>query len=365
MKKVKISKLIYVLIVVLSLAMISTACSNPIVSNQKSTVNDSKQSNSNNSTDNSSNSSGGITDPVDNKSVPSLRGKKIGVAVEGISNNWERQSYQGQIDRIKQLGGTPIEVNGERNAQKHVSDIENLITQKPDAIIKQLGDTKVYAPVLKKVRASKIPLFTVDHPSEDSITNSSSDNYLIGEALARKMFEDMGGQGKVAVFNGFYGERTLTIRYDEMKYVAKDYPKVEFIQPELQDIINGTIEDSKKKVQDLLIKYPKKGDLKAIWAGWDIPAIGASQALEAAGRTDVKVYAVDGDPDAIKVLAEKNSPFVADMAQQPYKIGQAAVDAAARYLNGQKVTKSIYVEPYLVTKDNVQEAQKILFNNKK
>ncbi|UZQ50449.1 sugar ABC transporter substrate-binding protein [Clostridium kluyveri] len=349
----------YASMIVLSIVFFS-GCSNTTTSN-KNSGDTSKQ----NTSSNKNSSSSAVTSPIDNKSVPSLKGKKIGVAIEGISNNWERQAYQGQLDRIKELGGTAISVNGERNAQKHIGDIKNLITQKPDAIIKQLGDTKVYAPILKEVRAANIPLFTVDHPSEYSITNSSSDNYRIGEELARKMFEDIGGKGKIAVFNGFYGERTLAIRYDEMKYVAKDYPQIEFIQPELQDIINGTIEDSKKKVQDLLIKYPKKGDLKAIWAGWDIPAIGASQALVAAGRTDIKVYAVDGDPDAIKVLADKDSPFAADMAQQPYKIGQAVIDSMARYLNGEEVPRSVYMEPYLVTKDNVEEAEKILFNDKK
>lgn len=188
-----------------------------------------------------------------------------------------------------------------------------------------------------------------------------SDNYYIGEALARKMFEDIGGEGKIAVFNGFSGVRVCAIRYDMMKYVAKDYPKIEFIEPELQDVIPGTIEDARKKVQDLLIKYPKKGELKAIWAAWDIPSIGAAQAVDAAGRSDIKVYGVDGDPAAIDMVADPNSSFAADMAQLPYKIGQSAVDTVARYLAGQKVPKSVYVDPLLVTKDNAEEAKKILF----
>lgn len=303
----------------------------------------------------------GFLGVVDKQPVPSLKGKRIGVAVIGTDHNWDRQAYQGQIDRIKELGGTPIAVDGERNDQKHISDIENLITQKPDAIIKQLGDTKVSAPVLKKVHDANIPLFTVDHPSEYSITNHMSDNYLIGEALARRMFEDIGGEGKIAVFNGFYGVRVVAIRYDMMKYVAKDYPKIEFIEPELQDVIPGTIEDARKKVQDLLVKYPKKGQLSAIWAGWDIPSIGAAQAVDAAGRKDIKVYGVDGDPAAIDMIADPGSSFAADMAQQPYLIGQAAVDTVARYLAGQQVPKSVYVDPILVTKENAEEAKQILF----
>lgn len=303
----------------------------------------------------------GIKGVNDGLPVPSLAGKKVGVAAVGTDHNWDRQAYQGQIDRIKELGGTPIAVDGERNDQKAIADIENLITQKPDAIIKQLGDTKVFAPILKKVKDANIPLFTVDFPSEYSITNHLSDNYLIGEVLARTIFENMGGEGKIAVFNGFYGVRVVGIRYDMLKYVAKDYPKIEFIEPELQDVIPGTIEDARKKIQDLLVKYPAKSGLKAIWAGWDIPSIGASQAIDAAGREDIKVYGVDGDPAAIDLIADQKTSFAADMAQTPYKIGQAAADSVARYLAGQQVPKAVYVEPLLVTKQNAEEAKKILF----
>ncbi|MED1442953.1 MULTISPECIES: sugar ABC transporter substrate-binding protein [Aeribacillus] len=357
----KINRVCFTLLLILSIFIIS-ACSKDTANNTElkeanTIVNDnsSEESNSKNNKDS------GVKGVVDGKPVPSLEGKKIGVAVIGTYHNWDRQAFQGQIDRIKELGGIPIAVDGERNDQKHIADIENLISQKPDAIIKQLGDTKVFAPVLKKVHDAKIPLFTVDHPSEYSITNHMSDNYYIGEALARKMFEDIGGEGKIAVFNGFSGVRVCAIRYDMMKYVAKDYPKIEFIEPELQDVIPGTIEDARKKVQDLLIKYPKKGELKAIWAAWDIPSIGAAQAVDAAGRSDIKVYGVDGDPAAIDMVADPNSSFAADMAQLPYKIGQSAVDTVARYLAGQKVPKSVYVDPLLVTKDNAEEAKKILF----
>ncbi len=333
--------------------LLLAACSSNTATTEKETANETKTSDSASKTD---------VVGVDGNPVPSLEGKTIGVAVAGTDHNFDRQAYQGQIDRIKELGGTPVAVDGERDDQKHIADIENLISQKPDAIIKQLGDTTVTAPVLKKVSEAKIPLFTVDHPSEYSITNHMSDNYYIGTTLARQMFEEMGGEGKVAVFNGYYGTRVVAIRYDMLKYVAKDYPKIEFIEPELQEIMPGTVEDARKKIQDLLVKYPAGSDLKAIWAAWDSPSIGAAIALDSAGRTDVKVYGVDGDPAAIDMIADPKSSFSADMAQVPYDIGKSAVDTAARYLAGEEVPNSIYVDPLLVTKDNAEEAKKILFN---
>ncbi|GCL74278.1 sugar ABC transporter substrate-binding protein [Paenibacillus naphthalenovorans] len=302
----------------------------------------------------------GLKGVVDGLPVPSLEGKTIGISVIGTQDNNDRQAFQGQIDRVKELGGTPIAVDGERNDQKTIADIENLITQKPDAIIKHLGDTKVFTNVLKKVKDAKIPLFTIDHPSEYSNTNHMSDNYYMGEALARQLFEDIGGEGKVAVFNGFYGVQACRIRYDLLKYVAQDYPKVQFIEPELQDVIPGTIEDARKKIQDLLLKYPQKGDLRAVWACWDIPGIGAAQAIDAAGRKDIKVYGADGEPAALDLVADPSSSFTAIAAQEPYKVGQAAVDTAARFLAGQAVPKTVYLDAFIVTKENVAEARKKL-----
>jgi len=296
----------------------------------------------------------GVTDGLP---VPSLEGYTIGVAVLGTDHDFDLKAYQGQIDRIEELGGTYIAVDGQRDDQKHISDIENLIIQEPSAIIKQLGDATVYEPVMKKISEAGIPLFTVDLVSQYSICNSTSDNYAIGATLARNMFEDLGGEGKIAVFNGFYGVRVCAIRYDMMKYVAQDYPGIQFIDPELQDVVTGAAEDARKKTLDLLTKEP---DVAAIWTAWDTPCIGIAQALVEAGRTDVKIYSVDGDPTVLELVKDTDSGMYGDMAQNPYKIGQAAVDEVARYLAGQEVPSTVYTDPVYVNKLNYEEAIKEL-----
>ena len=301
-----------------------------------------------------------IVGVVDGLPVPSLEGKTIAIAAIGTDHGFDLEAYTGLMSRIEELGGTAIGVSADRDDQKGISDIENLIAQKPDAIVKMLGDATVYDAALAKVVEAGIPLFSVDFPSAHSISNATSDNYSIGAGLARKIFEDMGGEGKIAVFNGFYGIRVCGIRYDMLKYVAQDYPNIEFIEPELQDVIPGTVEDARKKIQDLLTLYPEGSGLKAIWAAWDIPSTGAAQAIDAAGRTDVKVYGVDGDETAVKMVADPVSSFAADMAQLPRKIGQASIDTVARYLAGEDVPSTVYVDPYLVTKANAEEAMKIL-----
>jgi len=304
----------------------------------------------------------GLTGVLDGVPVPSLAGFTIGISAVGTTNNFDRSCYQSMIDRVEELGGTVISTDGERDDQKLVANLENLMTQTPDAIVQMLGDTAVCDPVFAQISEAGIPLFTVDHPSVYSICNSSSDNYAIATTLARTIFEDIGGEGMVAVFNGFYGVRTSAIRYDLLKYVAQDYPNVTFLEPDLIDVTPGTAEDAYKQMQDLLTIYPEGSELKAITAAWDIPGIGCCQALADAGRNDIKVYGIDGDPTALELLADPDSAFQAIMVQNPVKIGQAIIDEMARYLAGQEIPSAVYVQPVLATKDNVQSVIEELYN---
>ena len=46
--------------------------------------------------------------------IPSLKGKRIGITVAGTEHYWDLKAYQGQIDEVKRLGGTPIALDGGR-----------------------------------------------------------------------------------------------------------------------------------------------------------------------------------------------------------------------------------------------------------
>lgn len=292
--------------------------------------------------------------------VPSLKGKRIGITVAGTDHYWDLKAYQGQIDEVKRLGGVPIALDGGRKDAQQISQIQTLIAQKPDAIIEQLGTVSVLEPWLKKVRAAGIPLFTIDTASPSSINVTTSDNFYIGEQLALKLVNDLHGEGNILVFNGFYGVPVVAMRYDELKAVLKWYPKIKIIQPELRDVIPNTVQDAYAQISQLLNKYPK-GTVQAIWAAWDVPQIGATQAVDAAGRSEIKTYAVDGSPDVVALVKDPKSSAAAVVAQQPYEIGKTAVDNVARYLAGDRdLPPSTYVPALLVTKQNAAEVQKSL-----
>jgi ribose transport system substrate-binding protein len=292
--------------------------------------------------------------------VPSLKGKRIGISVAGTEHYWDLKAYRGQIDEVKRLGGIPIALDGDRKDSQQIAQLQMLIAQKPDAIIEQLGTVSVLEPWLKKIREAGIPLFTVDTASPSSINVTTSDNFYIGEQLALKLVNDLHGEGNILVFNGFYGVPVIAMRYDQLRAVLKWYPKIKIIQPELRDVIPNTVQDAYSQVSLLLNKYPK-GTVQAIWAAWDVPQIGATQAVDAAHRSEIKTYAVDGSPDFVALVKNPQSSAAAVVAQQPYLIGKTAVDNVARYLAGERtLPPATYVPSILVSKDNAAEAQKTL-----
>jgi ribose transport system substrate-binding protein len=291
--------------------------------------------------------------------APSLKGKRVGITVVGTEHYWDLRAYQGQIDEVKRLGGTPIALDAGRNDSRQISQIQTLIAQKPDVIIEQLGNGPVLQPWLRKIRAAGIPLFTVDTISPSSLNDTTSDNYNIGEKLALQMASDLGGHGKILVFNGFYSVPVCAIRYEELKLVLKAFPDITIIEPELRDVIPNTVQNAYAQVTDMLAKYPHDGDVSAVWSAWDVPQVGATQAIAAAHRTGIRTYGVDGSPDVVKMVADPNAPAGAVVAQQPYLIGRTAVDNAARYLAGDRtIPLYSFVPSVLVTKANAAEAAK-------
>lgn len=286
----------------------------------------------------------------------SLKGKTIGITAIGTDHYWDLKAYQGAIDEVKRLGGTPVALDAGRKDSQQVAQIQTLIAQKPDAIIEQLGNLDVLNPWLKKIQAANIPLFTIDTATPLAINNTTSNNFFIGESIAVQMVQDMGGKGNVVVFNGFYSVPVCAIRYDELKEVLKYFPEVKIIQPELRDVIPNTVQSAYSNVTDMLTKYPDKGSISAIWSCWDVPQVGATQAVEAAGRTEIKTYGIDGSPDVVKMVADPKSAAGAVAAQQPAEIGKTAVDNVAKYLGGDKtIAPFTYVPAVLITKANAAE----------
>ena len=85
-------------------------------------------------------------------------------------------------------------------------------------------------------------------------------------------------------------------------------------------------------MEAILAAHPEKGSIAAVWAAWDQPALGALQAIEAAGRTGegIVIVGMDANPQAREAIAAGGN-FEASVAQDFVGIGAATADAIARH----------------------------------
>ena len=285
----------------------------------------------------------------------SLKGKTIGMSVIGTTHHWDYMAFRGQIETLERLGGRVIAYDAQHNHETQVTHIRDLIAKRPHAIIEQLGNIEVLDPWLKRVRDAGIPLFTVDTVTEHAINNTTSNNYGIGSDLALQMVQDMNGEGKILIFNGFYTVPVCKVRYDQLRYVMEAFPRIELIEPELRDVMKNTVRQAYIDVADMLTRFGPDSGLKAIWACWDRPMVGATLAVADANRHEVRTYGVDGSPEYVHMVADPGSPAAAVAAQQPYKIGMGAALNVARYLSGQPVPPVTFVPAVMITKANAAE----------
>ncbi|MGE5552552.1 MAG: sugar ABC transporter substrate-binding protein [Betaproteobacteria bacterium] len=277
---------------------------------------------------------------------------RIGVAAIGLEHSWDINAFNGAVARVKELGGEPIGLDGERKSQKHIDNLETLLQMKVDAIIIVLGYTDLLDPVMAKITKAGIPIVTADFPTKYSSANVSSSNDQMGTMISEKMVKDLGGKGNLVVFFR-PGSPIAEARRAALQKVLDKNPGVKIVA-EQPYVVPGTIPHAMSVMENLLIANPKKGQIDAVWALFDQPTIGAAMAIEAAGRAgEVKVYGIDGDPKALEMI--KKGSYTATIMQQPYKIGQIAAEMAMKLVKGEKVPAQTYVDVELVTKENVDK----------
>ncbi len=120
-------------------------------------------------------------------------------------------------------------------------------------------------------------------------------------------------------------------------------------------MIPNTAQRAFSDVSDMLTKYPNDGDISAIWSCWDVPLIGATQAIDAAGRAGIYTYGVDGSPDFLDQVADPESAGGAVVVQQLVEMGKVSARNVSAYLNGETVSPVTFVPGIIVTKKNAAE----------
>jgi len=221
-----------------------------------------------------------------------------------------------------------------------VSRIEDAVSQRFDAIVLGMGDPVQMTKGLDAVKKASIPVFGLDAGlAEGVLLNITSDNADLGRQTARVLAEAIGGKGNVILYthDPHPGVRARAVGAQE---VLESYPGIKIIQ-KIHIDVPGPIDNARKVTEDIMTAKTK---VAGIWAGWDEPAYGTTQALEATGNTAVKVVGIDGT-DFAKAEIGKGGPFVATIEQDFDTMAKKLAGLIADYFAGKKPDSDTYQVP--------------------
>ena len=236
-----------------------------------------------------------------------------------------------------------------------ISRIEDAVTQKVDAIVINVDPAQVQAG-LQTAKAANIPLFGMDAGADPLlVTNVTSNGYAMAAETSTYVADRIGGKGNVVMFV-FDAFPPVQVRGVVASAVFGNFPDIKILDKVTPDVSDGGIADSRAKMEAILAANPTPGSISAVWAAWDQPALGALQAIVAAGRDKegIVITGIDANPQARDEIA-KGGNFEASVAQDFKGIGSATADAVASVLGGETLKQRvIYVPTKLVTSANAK-----------
>ncbi|MBL5904735.1 substrate-binding domain-containing protein [Serratia fonticola] len=229
-----------------------------------------------------------------------------------------------------------------QDLNKQLSDVEDFITKKVDAIIISPVDSKGVQAAIIKAEKAGIPVITVDVAAEGVpvVTHVATDNYAGGVEAGKLMGKLLNGKGKVAIID-YPALQSVVARVDGFKKGLADTPDVKIVA--IQTGI--TRAEALTVAQNMMQAHP---DLNGLFGFGDDAALAAVIAAKSARNDNIKIIGFDGMKEA-RDAVDSDKTFVAVIRQYPDQMGAKAIDAAVDHLNGKPVAKLIPVAPGVYT----------------
>ena len=235
------------------------------------------------------------------------------------------------------------------NIEEQTRLVEDWIVKKPDAFVFVPVDYKALVPSIEKVNKAGIPIviFSNRMTGVDNVSYVGSDDETIGYELAKYLFKQLGGKGKVIHIDGVPAAITAQNRKKGFERALKEHPGIELLASQPG---NYRRLPAVQVMENLMQRFPV---VDGIWAANDDMAVGIAEALEAAGRGGrTKVVGIDAIPDGAAAIDKGRMLASADYSGHDQ--GYLAVTAAVKHLRGERVPKEIALPVVIVDKTNVK-----------
>jgi ABC-type sugar transport system substrate-binding protein len=251
-----------------------------------------------------------------------------------------------------------IVADSQMDVVKQQDQIRAFIQQKVNGIVMVAADSSATEPITDMAVKANIPLAYCNiFPFDEDNPNMPQGIYYVGSKeidagiiQGEMLGKALGGQGGIGILMGGLTNEASYKRSGGVKQViGEKYPNIKVLAEE-------TAQWQRDKAVDVVNNWLTAygAQLKGIGANNDEMALGAVEALKAAGRTDVVVFGTDAIPDATAsiVAGELKGTVYQDAVGQ----AQGAMDIIYKTIRGESISDQILWIPFVgVNPDNVKE----------
>ncbi len=258
-----------------------------------------------------------------------------------LANAATKEAIDDLTEQGEALGWDVSVVDTAGDMNRLNSAFQDAAAQAPDAIVLGSGDPTQISLGLNSAADAGVPVFAMDAAEAEGIAaNVTSDNTDLGEQSANALIDLMGGAGSIVMFT-HEPHPGVKARAEGARAVFEE-AGIEVLE-EKHVNVPGPVDDARTSMQDVITA---RGDaVTGVWGGWDEPALGVTQALEAAGVTDVPVVGVDGQDFALAAI-EEGGPFRATVKQDWQAISGQVVELVEDLVeNGTEPAQTQYELP--------------------
>ncbi|SKC04980.1 D-ribose ABC transporter substrate-binding protein [Dyadobacter psychrophilus] len=277
--------------------------------------------------------------------------KKMAIVVSTLNNPWFVFLAERAQAKAKELGYESKVFDSQNNTALETDHFENAMASGYDAILFNPTDADGSIVNVKNATAAGVPVFCMDrevNSNEAATSQILSDSYSGCVSIARYFVETLNKKGKYVEILGMVGDNNTWNRSKGFHSVVDHYPGLKMVAQQSADF------DRNKAMEVLESILQAQPDIDAVFCGNDAMAMGAYQALVAAGKADkVKVFGFDGAEDVVNSI--KDGKIMATGMQFPEVMAQTAANFADEYFKGKRdFPKKMPVAVELVVKGNIE-----------
>lgn len=285
-------------------------------------------------------------------------GKKIvvGYSQIGAESDWRKANTDSIVSEAKARGIDLKFSDAQQKQENQIKALKAFVAQKVDVIGFSPVVETGWGPVIKEINEARIPLIILDRrPDVDDskyVTFIGSDFVEEGRRAARWLAKYKNGKAVIAELQGTTGSAPALDRKKGFAEVIKDYPGMKIVVSQTGDFTRA----KGKEVMEAFLKGPYGKQIDTLFAHNDDMALGAIQAIEAAGRRpgkDITIVSIDSVRMALEAI--KAGKINCSVECNPI-IGGQFFDAVEKVMKGETLPKRIEVKEGVFDATNVEAA---------